>query len=168
MDYGATGHGGNKKLREQQPSDFLLIILQRRSPDMERDQIGQLESSWKDRLEGSPAHAGLRSERQLTRLLRDDADEAIFPLNLSARRSDCHRVERTRRSAVRPSARLHPCCIDLHTKLGQMDSSIESPDHLGRSAITLATASPASLRPVFQSGAWSDATAPNRGADRRS
>jgi hypothetical protein len=38
----------------------------------------------------------------------------------------------------------------------------------GPFAVTPATASPASLRPVFQSGAWSDATAPNRGADRRS
>ena len=36
----------------------------------------------------------------------------------------------------------------------------------GPFAITLATASPASLRPVFQNGAWSDATDPNRGADR--
>jgi predicted nuclease of predicted toxin-antitoxin system len=35
----------------------------------------------------------------------------------------------------------------------------------GPFAITPATAS---LRPVFQSGAWSDATARNRGADRRS
>jgi hypothetical protein len=37
----------------------------------------------------------------------------------------------------------------------------------GPFAFTPATASPASLRPVFQSGVWSDAAAPNRGADRR-
>jgi hypothetical protein len=80
-----------------------------------------------------------------------------------------HRKENIRKevAAVRVSARLHSCCVDPHTNLGQMDSSIESPDHPGR-AVTPATASPASLRPVFQSGAWSDATAPNRGADRRS
>src|ERR1700733_3584164 len=33
-----------------------------------------------------------------------------------------------------PTFRLHPCCVDLHTNLGQMDSSIESPDHPGRSS----------------------------------
>ena len=50
LEYAASGHGGNRKLREQQPTDFLFTILQRTSPDMERDEIGQLESSWKDRL----------------------------------------------------------------------------------------------------------------------
>src|ERR1700722_12510533 len=66
-----------------------------------------------------------------------------------------HRKENIQKevSAVRPSARLHRCWADPHTNLGQMDSSVESPEHLGGSAITLATASPASLRPVFQSGA---------------
>ena len=44
-----------------------------------------------------------------------------------------HRKENIRKEvpAVRLSARLHPCCVDPHTNLGQMDSSIESPDHPG-------------------------------------
>src|SRR4029077_8552401 len=39
-----------------------------------------------------------------------------------------HRKENIRKEvpAVRLSARLHPCCVDPHTNLGQMDSSIES------------------------------------------
>jgi hypothetical protein len=50
LDYAASGHGGNKKLKEREPSDFLFTILQRTSPDMERDEVRQLEASWKDRL----------------------------------------------------------------------------------------------------------------------
>jgi len=50
LNYAASGHGGNKKLRERDPNDFLFTILQRTSPDMEREEIGQLEASWKDRL----------------------------------------------------------------------------------------------------------------------
>jgi len=50
LDYAASGHGGNKKLMERDRNDFLFTILQRPSPDMERDKIVELESSWKDRL----------------------------------------------------------------------------------------------------------------------
>jgi hypothetical protein len=50
LDYAASGHGGNKKLKGRDPNDFLFTILQRTSPDMERDEVGQLEASWKDRL----------------------------------------------------------------------------------------------------------------------
>ena len=50
MDYAASGHGGNTKLKERQASDFLFTILQRTSPDTERGEIGILESNWKDRL----------------------------------------------------------------------------------------------------------------------
>jgi hypothetical protein len=49
LDYAASGHGGTTKLKERQRSDFLFTILQRTSPDMERDEISLLESSWKDR-----------------------------------------------------------------------------------------------------------------------
>ena len=50
LEYAASGHGGNKKLKEQEPNGFLFTILQRTSPDMERDEVGRLEASWKDRL----------------------------------------------------------------------------------------------------------------------
>jgi hypothetical protein len=50
LDYAASGHGGNKKLREREPRKFLFTILQRTSPDMERDEVLQLEASWKERL----------------------------------------------------------------------------------------------------------------------
>jgi hypothetical protein len=49
-DYAATGHGGNRLLRNCDPENFSFSILQRVSPDMERDEINRLESSWKDRL----------------------------------------------------------------------------------------------------------------------
>jgi hypothetical protein len=50
LNYASSGHGGNKQLRERKPSDFVFSILQRTSPDMDRDEITRLESSWKDRL----------------------------------------------------------------------------------------------------------------------
>jgi hypothetical protein len=50
LNYAATGHGGNKKLRERDPSNFLFTILQRTSPDMDRDQVCELETNWKERL----------------------------------------------------------------------------------------------------------------------
>jgi hypothetical protein len=68
--------------------------------------------------------------------------------------------------AVRLSARLHRCYVDPHTKPGQMGQFHRLAGSPGPFAITPATASPASLRPVFQNGAWSDAIAPNRGDDR--
>jgi hypothetical protein len=48
--YAASGDGGNKLLRERAPDLFRFSILQRVSPDMEPDEIINLESSWKDRL----------------------------------------------------------------------------------------------------------------------
>ena len=50
LNYAATGHGGNKQLRERNPSTFRFSILQRVSPDMEADDVIRLESTWKDRL----------------------------------------------------------------------------------------------------------------------
>jgi hypothetical protein len=50
LNYAASGHGGNKKLREQDPRDFVFTILQRTSPDTERDEVCRIETSWKDRL----------------------------------------------------------------------------------------------------------------------
>jgi hypothetical protein len=50
LGYAASGHCGNKKLKELDPRNFLFTILQRTSPDMERDEVCQIEASWKDRL----------------------------------------------------------------------------------------------------------------------
>jgi len=49
-DYAATGHGGNKLLQGRDPSSFRFSILQRVSPDMEKDDVVRLEASWKLRL----------------------------------------------------------------------------------------------------------------------
>lgn len=48
--YGATGHGGNKLLRERDPTNFRFTILQRTSPDMLADEVIRLEGTWKTRL----------------------------------------------------------------------------------------------------------------------
>jgi hypothetical protein len=50
QNYRDSGHGGNKKLRDRDPNAFLFTILQRASPDMERDELSRLEESWKIRL----------------------------------------------------------------------------------------------------------------------
>ena len=42
--------GGNIKLKERNPENFVFTILQPTSPDMEKADIERLESSWKDRL----------------------------------------------------------------------------------------------------------------------
>ncbi len=49
-NYAASGHGGNKKLRELDPRDFTFTILERTSPDMDPAETTQLESTWKERL----------------------------------------------------------------------------------------------------------------------
>lgn len=50
LNYAATGHGGNRLLRQQKPENFRFTILQRVSPDMAASDIIRLEASWKDRL----------------------------------------------------------------------------------------------------------------------
>jgi hypothetical protein len=50
LDYAATGHGGNKKLRLRNPDDFVFTILQRASPDLGPEEVIRLEESWKNRL----------------------------------------------------------------------------------------------------------------------
>ena len=49
-DYARTGHGGNKLLRERDPSTFRFSILQRVSPDLPIADVGRIETSWKERL----------------------------------------------------------------------------------------------------------------------
>ena len=50
LNYAARGDGGNRLLRQRDPRKFRFTILQRVSPDMEPNEVIQLESSWKDRL----------------------------------------------------------------------------------------------------------------------
>lgn len=50
-EYGRTGHGGNKHLRQRNPSNFRFAILQRLSPDLEDAEVIRAESNWKDRLQ---------------------------------------------------------------------------------------------------------------------
>jgi len=49
-NYAATGHGGNSLLRRRDPRRFRFSILQRVSPDMDADDVIQLEGKWKERL----------------------------------------------------------------------------------------------------------------------
>lgn len=50
LNYAATGHGGNVKLRGRNPANFRFSILERPSPDMPQDEICALETLWKLRL----------------------------------------------------------------------------------------------------------------------
>jgi hypothetical protein len=58
LNYAASGHGGNRQLRERAPENFRFTILERVSPDMDADDVIRLESTWKDRLH-SRAPSGL-------------------------------------------------------------------------------------------------------------
>lgn len=49
-NYAASGHGGNRLLRNRDPKNFRFTILQRVSPDMEASEVIKLESTWKQRL----------------------------------------------------------------------------------------------------------------------
>ena len=49
-NYGATGHGGNRLLKERDPRNFRFSILERVSPDMGAEDVIRLESKWKERL----------------------------------------------------------------------------------------------------------------------
>lgn len=49
-NYAASGHGGNSQLRNRDPKNFHFTILQRVSPDAVKDDVIQLESTWKERL----------------------------------------------------------------------------------------------------------------------
>ena len=50
LNYAATGHGGNRQLRERDPKSFRFSILQRLSPDMDADDVIRIEGTWKERL----------------------------------------------------------------------------------------------------------------------
>jgi hypothetical protein len=50
LNYAATGHGGNRLLRDRDPRQFRFTILQRLSPDLDAGDVVRLESTWKARL----------------------------------------------------------------------------------------------------------------------
>jgi hypothetical protein len=50
LNYGVSGHGGNRELRKRDPRSFEFSILQRVSPDMPTDEVIRLEQTWKLRL----------------------------------------------------------------------------------------------------------------------
>jgi len=50
LSYAASGHGGNRLLRQRDPRHFRFTILQRVSPDMDASDVIRLEGSWKQRL----------------------------------------------------------------------------------------------------------------------
>ena len=50
MNYAASGHGGNRLLRQRDRSNLRFSILERVSPDTQADEIIGRESTWKDRL----------------------------------------------------------------------------------------------------------------------
>lgn len=54
LGYAASGHGGNRLLRQRDPHHFRFTILQRVSPDMEAADVIRLESTWKERLHTRP------------------------------------------------------------------------------------------------------------------
>jgi hypothetical protein len=49
--YAQTGHGGNKGLRQSDPTKFRFSILELTSPAMEAGDVQELEASWKRRLQ---------------------------------------------------------------------------------------------------------------------
>ena len=48
--YAATGHGGNTHLRKRSAENLIFSILERVSPDMEKNDVIERESTWKKRL----------------------------------------------------------------------------------------------------------------------
>jgi hypothetical protein len=48
--YAASGHGGNRLLRQRDPSNFHFTILELVSPTMEPEEVIQRENTWKKRL----------------------------------------------------------------------------------------------------------------------
>jgi len=54
--YGLSGHGGNRRMRGLDPTNFRFTILQRLSPDTPSEEVIRIEGSWKDRLHTRSEH----------------------------------------------------------------------------------------------------------------
>jgi hypothetical protein len=50
VNYSATGHGGNKLLKERDKQNFRFSILELVSPEMGAEDVVAIENSWKERL----------------------------------------------------------------------------------------------------------------------
>lgn len=50
QNYAASGHGGNRLLRQRDPKNFRFTILELVPPNMPKDDVIRRESSWKHRL----------------------------------------------------------------------------------------------------------------------
>jgi hypothetical protein len=50
LNYAASGHGGNRLLRQRDSRNFRFTILERVSPDMDAADTIRLEATWKERL----------------------------------------------------------------------------------------------------------------------
>jgi hypothetical protein len=55
-NYSATGHGGNRLLRERDPENFRFTILELLSPVERIDNVRNRENSWKERLHTRSPH----------------------------------------------------------------------------------------------------------------
>jgi GIY-YIG catalytic domain len=55
-NYAASGHGGNRLLRQRDPQHFRFTILELVAPNMEADEVIRLESTWKERLHTRQPH----------------------------------------------------------------------------------------------------------------
>lgn len=56
VNYSATGHGGNRLLKQRDSRHFQFSILQRLSPDSLSDEVIQCENTWKERLHSRAPH----------------------------------------------------------------------------------------------------------------
>jgi hypothetical protein len=56
LNYAASGHGGNRQLRQRDPRTFRFTILQRVSPDLDASDVVRIENSWKQRLHTRTPH----------------------------------------------------------------------------------------------------------------
>lgn len=50
LNYAASGHGGNKHLKNCDKANFVFSILQRLSPDTPVEEVVRVENTWKERL----------------------------------------------------------------------------------------------------------------------
>ena len=50
LNYAASGDGGNAELQKRDPNNFQFTILERLSPDAEKDEVVRIENTWKERL----------------------------------------------------------------------------------------------------------------------
>jgi len=55
-NYAASGHGGNRLLKQRDPQHFRFTVLELVAPNMEADEVIRRESTWKERLHTRQPH----------------------------------------------------------------------------------------------------------------